>query len=231
MDLNFDFLENIPLLITAKDINSLYLGMSKECARLLGWISAQECYGKSDFEIPCNSNLYAENHIQLDKMMLHNKNNLQTLQMHEYTSGWNLLLVERSPIIVDEKIVGVLTRGTNTANTSLAKSYFFLYSFDKKKFGCQQNDASYILNDSANFSNLTIKQEQCLFLLIRGKSIKQIGKILNKSKTTIEFHVEAIKNKFNCQSKTEVIEKAIDGNYMYNIPTSLSLNNFNGILS
>jgi DNA-binding CsgD family transcriptional regulator len=71
------------------------------------------------------------------------------------------------------------------------------------------------LNADHSPLSLSEKQEACLFLLIRGKTIKQIGKILKKSPRTIEGHLEAIKHKLNSSTKSQLIEKAMASGFFF----------------
>jgi DNA-binding CsgD family transcriptional regulator len=53
---------------------------------------------------------------------------------------------------------------------------------------------------------LTNQEINCLELMMRGKTSKMMGKLLNISHRTVETHVEHIKNKLNIQSKPELID-------------------------
>jgi DNA-binding NarL/FixJ family response regulator len=50
--------------------------------------------------------------------------------------------------------------------------------------------------------------------LIRGYSYKEIGDKLNLSARTIEDKISSIKDKMNCTSKSQVIEKALNKGYL-----------------
>ncbi|KTD40549.1 helix-turn-helix transcriptional regulator [Legionella parisiensis] len=57
----------------------------------------------------------------------------------------------------------------------------------------------YTLSNTENKYELT--NRECVFLLIRGKSAKEIGALLSLSKRTIEPYIENIKNKMDCKNK------------------------------
>lgn len=57
---------------------------------------------------------------------------------------------------------------------------------------------------------LTKKQEDCLSLIIRGKTVKEIAKFFNLSPRTIDSHINALKSKLNCKYKSDIIEKVIN---------------------
>lgn len=75
-----------------------------------------------------------------------------------------------------------------------------------------------IKNGESAFSS---RELECLFYLIRGKSAKIIGKILNISPRTVEQYVENIKIKLDCQSRCDIIEAAINKGLVNIIPSSL----------
>lgn len=61
--------------------------------------------------------------------------------------------------------------------------------------------------------------------LIRGKSSKSIARKMSISYRTVEFHIDNIKTKFGCRSKSELISVAIQLGYLSIIPPGLSLAN------
>jgi DNA-binding CsgD family transcriptional regulator len=61
----------------------------------------------------------------------------------------------------------------------------------------------------SNFK-ISHREQQTLFYLLRGKTAKEIGCILNISPKTVEYYIENLKNKFNCHSRSELISKGIE---------------------
>lgn len=57
-------------------------------------------------------------------------------------------------------------------------------------------------------STLTPKQAECLFLLAKGLTIKEVANKMAVSMRTTEHQLEAIKAKLGCTSKTALIKKA-----------------------
>jgi len=55
---------------------------------------------------------------------------------------------------------------------------------------------------------LTSRQADCLVQLALGKSAKQIANEFHISVRTVEHHIENIKNRLGCESKSELIKKA-----------------------
>lgn len=57
---------------------------------------------------------------------------------------------------------------------------------------------------------LSSRELDCLRLIVRGKTAKEISNILGISKRTVESYQENIKHKMNVYSKSELIDKAYD---------------------
>ena len=68
------------------------------------------------------------------------------------------------------------------------------------------------ISPSMEVNGVQLSKRQCevLFYLVRGKTAKSIGKKLNISQRTVEQHLENIKIKMNVYSKAALIEKMID---------------------
>lgn len=75
----------------------------------------------------------------------------------------------------------------------------------------------------ANKALLELKGfRHCVFLLIRGKSAKEIEALLSISKRTVESYIENIKNKMDCRNKAEILVKAVLNSYHNHIPARLN---------
>jgi DNA-binding CsgD family transcriptional regulator len=72
------------------------------------------------------------------------------------------------------------------------------------------------LSNDFNSSGLTHRQLECLLHLVKGKSMKQIGKEMLLSHRTVEHYLENIKLKLVCDSRVALIEKALTISYIRN---------------
>ena len=77
---------------------------------------------------------------------------------------------------------------------------------------------SYILTDHIGGIKLTERESQCLFYLLRGKTVKKIGVLLGLSPRTIEKYCDHLKSKFNAENMHELIDKAIESGHFNTIP-------------
>lgn len=65
---------------------------------------------------------------------------------------------------------------------------------------------------------LTSRETECLFLLVRGKSAKEIAQFLEISPRTVEEYIENIKSKLRVSSRSEIIAKAVEKGLLDIIP-------------
>ncbi len=198
-----------------KNRDSVYVAMNNSVARLLGWKNAEACIGKMDYDIPCEAATHAEDFINQDKKFFSFQKKMITLDVQYYTTGWTALITNRD--FYNESRDKVLIQSIDITHTVIYQNYLKIYQADKK-FLKKNQGASYILNRDFCPLPVTDKQKNCLFFLIRGKTIKQIAFLLKISPRTVEDHVEAIKNKLNCKSKQELIEKVFDSGFLHYIP-------------
>lgn len=57
--------------------------------------------------------------------------------------------------------------------------------------------------------NLSKRQKDCLYWLLKGKTAAETANILNLSQRTVESYINHIKIKFQCSTKSELIVKAL----------------------
>lgn len=60
-----------------------------------------------------------------------------------------------------------------------------------------------------NYKNLSLREQEILYLLVDGISIKDIAKQLFISKKTVETHKSSIMNKLSCNNLVELVRYAI----------------------
>ncbi|WP_341755693.1 MULTISPECIES: LuxR C-terminal-related transcriptional regulator [unclassified Candidatus Tisiphia] len=223
-DLKSEFasIVNVPGFVIAKDINSKYSVISKDYALLLGWKSPDHCVDLTDFDIPCEAVKAAEQFITLDQKVIDTTKAILSLYICNYSSGWKTLMSHKIPIQQEDgKITGIFGQVMDISNTNMFNWYLALNQFDKKFINSQDKPIIYILNQEHSPLPLSKKQQECVFLLLRGKSMKEIATILNLSVRTVESYFAIIKLKLGCSNKSQLIEKAINSGFLHYIPNSI----------
>ena len=95
--------------------------------------------------------------------------------------------------------------------------------FDNEPMICNESDffknsdlhknKKVIINDVT----LSKRQNEILHLIIRGKTVKEISKLLQLSPRTVGHYFDTVKMKFNVSTKSELIARTIDGLYRVSI--------------
>ena len=82
---------------------------------------------------------------------------------------------------------------------------------NRLNFLSQQQLSSVMRCVIANNSNylLSKREKECVYYILRGMSAKEIGKVLNISHRTVETHIEHIKSKLSCQTRSQVVNKIL----------------------
>ncbi len=219
-----DIVDNLPGLVWVKDRQLNYYACNNQLIAFTGLKDKDKIIGKSDFDLSWEK--YAEYYRQGDDPILKGKS-ITYLHPMQFPSGKEALILTRKTPIKNSfnDIVGIMGLVTYLPGTNRIELIKKLNQFDCALWGGRRDiQAQYILAD--NFNNLEISKREadCLFYLIRGKTAKEIAIILFISKRTVEKHLESIRIKFNCESKSQVISKAIEMGFVDYLPNDFFIN-------
>jgi DNA-binding CsgD family transcriptional regulator len=205
--------EQLPGNIGWKDITLKHLGCNQNLATALRLKKSDAIIGLDDSELPDHNP---------ESTLFHKKNDLLAIQgntikgLHRAASPYNesYFFFVKKPIYDNLNQIAGLIYHCNVINLPPSLNELLRLNYDSNA-----NHSHYIFGLSENIFNLSHRELECLFLILRGKSAKQTGEIMSLSKRTIESYIENIKNKFGCESKSDLITIAIDHGYMRNIPS------------
>ena len=128
--------------------------------------------------------------------------------------GMEVVIQENNQVISTGKVMQFLNR----VNFNNRRSMIFLtikapmYDDEKKiagVFGVSQLLSIYDIELRIPVK-LTKREQECLTLLMRGKTAKEVAVSLNLSIRTIESYLNNLKYKFNCLSKSQLLKKAYE---------------------
>ena len=214
--------EDVPFIVTYKDPSLSMLYCNKLMREYVGVKQQDQIVGKSDYDFRWAD--FADLYTRHESDALHNKIYMAMFPVCDFEGNHALVSCHRTPIFdKDDQPNGVLSHTYFLYNKeSLELTNLLSKNEPENKF------KTYTVG-AAKFSEIKLseKEHECLFYLIRGKSCKKIGKILGLSFRTIEDYLVNLKIKFNCNSKGELIESAIQKGYLYDLPISLMTKNFN----
>jgi DNA-binding CsgD family transcriptional regulator len=183
-------LDAIPANIYWKNTKGEYLGCNHyaiECNRSAGLeaTSKDSILGKTDHDLFHNT--AAEIFRKNDLDVITQRRAITTREDITLSTGQRVVLLSSKSPLLDSKnrIIGVIG---NTVD----------YFVEHKP-----------LHSHESFPKITNRQIDCLYHLVKGMTKKQIATATNLSPRTVEHYLEAVKEKFNCYDRTELISFAL----------------------
>lgn len=218
------FIDNMPIIIAANDLNSQFLIGNNLFAKAAGLPSGQTLKGRYANEFNFRAKEIAPLCIAEDMLVIKRKQVITVLCYGFYANNQPLLTYGKKYPIIDKK-GAVLGAGfcLQDVTTSQLINLAPLLSLRKTAYGNRQlgDQFSYIITESIPEYDLSNRQIECLFHLLRGQSAKDIAITLNIGKRTVETHIDAIKCKLGCDTKAQLIDKALSAGLLNYIPSGL----------
>jgi DNA-binding CsgD family transcriptional regulator len=213
MQNSHDILEQLPGYIGWKDVNLNHLGCNRNLANILQLREPAQITGLKDSDLLDHTT---------DSDLFHQKNDLLVLKgnvlkgFHKSSAPYNgsLYYFIKKPLYdCANHIYGLIYY---CHEFIACKELTNLFEIDKKQFS---TNGHYCIEAPDNVFNLSSRELECLFYTLRGKTAKQAAEILNLSKRTVESYIENIKNKFGCNTKSDLLLIGIANGYLNYIPS------------
>lgn len=208
-----------------KDKESTFIYANEEYGKIIGVRNHEDITGMTDYDMPCDTVKCAGMFREQDKTVISTGKRMRILDIHPFSGQvWKAYIFTKTPLLNEEKrIVGTVFHGMDITDASMLEmgtvlTRLAVESVPNDLLGGQ---TSYLIGNNFKNIKLTERQSECLFYLLRGKTAKQMAKILNISHRTIEEYLEQLKCKFNVVTKYDLINKAIECGYLNVIPETL----------
>ncbi len=181
IDCDLSLFEAMPFHIYAKDTKGKYLEMNEAMARDIGIKKPVDFIGCEDFDMP---------YLPYDEAKKLRSNDERVLQLAQ-----------------PEKFIQPVTI-VNGIKVNLLSYKAPLNTRAKKRIGVIGISLIQNMREQAQ-PLLTERQTECLFLLVKGMTIKEIAKSLLLSPRTVEHYVSTIKLKLHCKTRSNLVTKAL----------------------
>jgi len=201
-------------MIAEKDCNSVITKCNKAYLEYASVRSADKILGCTDYDLPWEegANLYRGH--ELDTI----KGNIYTVISPVKIKRGNILFLQTKTQKLDSNglVCGVLSHSIEIIDPTV---YSLIQALQKNSPFLGQYQPFY-LGKKSNTNTIVLprRQEEVLFYLIRGKSAKSIARLMGISFRTVEYYITILKDKFNCATKNELIESAINKGFSQYIP-------------
>jgi len=216
-----DTLKYMPGVISWKDCDSMFMGCNEKLPSLAGLSSQTDIIGKGDIDMPWGKNGYADVFRQEDLEVINEGTISFTLGKYFYFDKERVTLTKKIPLCNKENhTIGVI----NFIHELQPNLTSILQELKKLDIDTNPDLLLYIKNNllkKDEHFNFSLREEECLYYLLRGLSTKEIGRRINLSYRTVEFYIEGIKNKLNCRKISQLIVKVLEIGYFDNVPLSI----------
>ncbi|HEY4143538.1 helix-turn-helix transcriptional regulator [Pinirhizobacter sp.] len=212
--------DQMPGLWGCKDENSVFMYANPAYAKAVGVKQHQDMIGSTDFDTPCDTAACAGLFQAQDKEVMVSTKPLKILDIHPFAGGeWCAYLFTKTPLIQQGEIIGTIFHGMDITSARTLELGSLL---GRIRAGAgREGQVSYLVGDQAGSVDLSPREAEVLFFLIRGKRVKDIAVLLDLSPRTIEQHVATLRHKFSATSQYELIDQAINSGYLDYIPERL----------
>lgn len=221
-------IEQLPGYIVWKNMESVYLQTNTNTARLLGFKKPEELIGITDYDLRCKAADDADLFVEEDQKAQRSSMPLSLICISSYANEQMKALLANKSLFFDDnnKPLGTVAHAVELSPGILKDMHFLLEDHIKYRSPKRHFSSVYCLNTSYGEIKLSVRQAQCLFYVLRGKTNKHIAKILQLSNRTIESYLDTLKIKMNCSNKAELIEKSIDLGFLETVPSGIINHSF-----
>ena len=196
--------------------------MNNKTLEMAGVQNEDTLLGRQYGDMKCDASQMHEAFCREDAKALTTGKEVKSVGIALYAGGHSIMLGSKVPKRNKTgQITGVISHYQDVTNLKILNLSALLSDencADLKKSGQISLEITGYSHDDLKLSK---RENEVLFYMLRGGTASQIASRLFISKRTVERHFENIKLKMACQSKPDVIEKAIDLGFMSQLPPHL----------
>lgn len=219
-------------LIVVMDKNSRFLLSNDYTAKVFGYINEESMLGTDVYDLNCPAVVCAPDFYYQNQTVAQTGSELTVLDIHTFAYGEpKILLTKKTPYRENSEITGVIYHAMEIHSSALSQICAALIKSDKKYHSNSRNiERSYTIGPKTNKKQLTERELDCVFYLMRGNTRKQIAQLLNISHRTVESHLEQIRIKLKCSYRSGIIDYCLAEGLLNYIPRSFFVKNVSNII-
>jgi len=197
--------------------------------KLAGFDSLDELVGATYSEQNCEAGELHDHWMEHDRIVAETGKVIKMIccsGLNGYKDRRLMLGIKTPRLDNQQQFIGTCGQYIDITDDNLFAGVMPLSSNDFNYVGFNQKGAfTYILENNYTNSHenikLTNRQSEILFFILRGKSASDIADILCKSVRTIEAHIVQLKYKFDCNKRSQLIQRAIALGFLQKVPESI----------
>jgi DNA-binding CsgD family transcriptional regulator len=216
-----ELIRQMPDFFSVVGLDNTIMTYNDYAARAMGYRTGSKPKPIRYADMPCKASEAADVFVKQDKMVLAAESGEMFLSYYYYAEefGWRLCICRKSSIHDEERnLLGLICTMTDLTHTRLIDVARFVTEGDSYFNSSNKGGFNYHVANQQILYDLSPREMECLFYLLRGKSNKQIAVVLDLSPRTVESYIDQVKAKMRCNTRSELIEKAIHEGMLNIIP-------------
>ena len=219
MLISSNIINNLPGFCFWKDTDLVFQEANIQLAEAAGFRSPEQIQGVIDDNLPWAEYMHIYNADDREAIEGGVVTRLEPLSLADGNTIWTRV-IKQPHLDVDGNIIGVFGFSVPVLDEEILSQSHLLDRFDYF-FRGESLSTGYRIVEKFPFFNLSVRESECLFYLMRGKTAKEIGVKLSLSPRTVEAYIENIKMKMGCMLKGDLIERAVNMGLVAYLPNSL----------
>ncbi|RKP47521.1 helix-turn-helix transcriptional regulator [Trinickia fusca] len=213
-------IDQMPGACACKAVGSTFLYGNAEFKRSMGLGEELSLLGLRHSDLPAAFGSFDDSYVAQDRFVMEQGSTVRSINVyHASETGVKAYLVVKKPFVdCETNARGVLIHGTDITNIN---SSMLQLARLEPRLPKSLPRGSFVIRGETQGVDLTPRETEILFFLLRGGVARRIADLLSISVRTVEHHIDALKDKFAVSSKPELIEKAIEMGYFYITPATL----------
>lgn len=195
-------------------------------AKLFGFKDVASMNGTGPFEMRCPAVESANEFIKQFNYVFDSGESISVFDVHQYADGQQrVYITKKSPIMApgSQRVTHVMTVCSEVSSQLIGQIFSRLKKQNSYFDGDFKNNVSYYVDFFPNKGRLSKRELECLYYLAQGKSAKEVGASMKISARTAQSYLDNIKDKLNVNSRSELVQYAINiGIFHYLPPTIFS---------
>ncbi len=210
--------DQLPGYAAIKDLDARYVRANNKLSTLTGFAHQHDMIGLLDSDLKCQAAESANTYRKEDLDVIARDEAIQLMCFDNYANNdARLLHTVKSPLRDENgEICGIMNQAQELTLDGMSR--ILLRMNDSLLNG---RPVTFEIRENYHGINLSRRECECLFYLLRGFSATDISNTLNLSKRTIESYIENIKSKLKCDSKKQIFEKAHQLGFIHTLPISI----------
>lgn len=216
-----EIIEQSPIVTYCLDHNYKFLFLNRKTAEMAGISRQDSLVGKTYGDMNCDASEMHDNFCREDQRVLDTNTTIRSIGIAVYGDGQHHIMFGSKSPYKHNGQVGVLSNYQDVTNLGIFNLGCLLEAAQQNQLKQSGQVTLELRSFEPEGISLSQRENEILYHLLRGKTANEIANKIYRSKRTVESHLENIKYKMNCSTKSSLIEKSLDLGYLNYLPPLL----------